>query len=381
MDELSAWLIALPITEPRAFTAAFVDRLLAAGIPLSRFMISFNTMHPEILVVSMIWTAEGGVEVRHNPYERERQPYFLASPMAAIQNGASELRRRLVGPDRDLDFPICRELAAAGATDYAVFALPFADRRRVGVTLTTHAPGGFDDAGLALVRTAVPALARTVELVQAYFATETLLQVYLGANAARRVLEGQFLRGSGTQLRAAVWTCDLRGFTALSDRRPSHEVTGLLDAYFERVTRAIHHHGGEVLKFIGDAVLAIFPAADDPSEACARALRAAREVVADMDAWNRGRDEPLLLGIALHVGEVFYGNVGGHDRLDFTVIGAAVNEVCRLEPLCKLGLAIVMSDRFRAHVHDDDIVDLGERTLRGVAAAVRVHGIGNAPIE
>lgn len=377
MDALSAALLALPITDPESFTRA-VGEAIAAVLPLWRLSLNLTTMHPEIGVMSMFWTREG-VHIRRNPHERRRQPFFLASPMAVLTDGAAEVRRRLTGPDARLDFPICQEVAAQGGTDYVALALAFSDGRRHGMSLTTRAPDGFTEAQLDVIRAAVPVLARSVELVQAYFATQTLLQVYLGPNAARRVLAGQFVRGSGTELRAALWICDLRGFTALSDRRPSSEVTATLDAYFERVIGPIHHHGGEVLKLIGDAVLAIFPVAADVDDACARALAAARAAVDALAAWNVGREDPLAMGVALHLGDVFYGNVGGPERLDFTVIGAAVNEVSRLEPLCKLGPTIVMSAAFRDHVDSADILDFGEHTLRGVAAPVRAYAVMPAP--
>jgi adenylate cyclase len=194
------------------------------------------------------------------------------------------------------------------------------------------------------------------------------------------VLAGEFQRGSGTAIRAAIWTCDLRGFTTLSDRRPPTEVTVILDAYFECVVAPIQAARGEVLKFIGDAVLAIFPVADDdPADACARALQAGREVLLGLARLNEERGLELAIGVGLHLGDVFYGNVGGTQRLDFTVIGAAVNEVCRIESLCKvLGTPLIMSAVFRAQVEGGDIIDLGEHTLHGVVTPARLFGLARA---
>lgn len=377
MNDLARWILALTAPDVGTFFDALARRLRQLGLPIWRMGTGLSSMHPEVGILSVFWTEEAGVSVRQNPRSLYATSFFRASPMYALrEGGVDELRRRLQGPDAELDFPICRELAQQGATEYLAWALPLSDGRRTGLTLTTRAPAGFDDRAIAAVRESLPAIAARIELYQAHFATRSLLQVYLGANAARRVLAGEFLRGSGTSIRAAIWFCDLRGFTELSDRRPPLEVTATLDAYFERVVRPIAANGGEVLKFIGDAVLAIFPAVDDEADACRRALGAARGAIASLAEWNLTRPAALAIGVALHVGDVFYGNIGGSDRLDFTVIGAPVNEVCRLESLCKtLGAPILMTAPFHAHVADEDLVDHGEHSLRGVSTPTRIFGV------
>lgn len=377
--EILHWLLTAAPTDVGPLVSGFAERLVAAKIPVDRLNLSLGLMHPEVLSRVAIWTPEGCV-VRINPRIALTQGRFLDSPVAVILAGGGPIRRRLVGPTAQFDYPVCRELAAEGFTDYAARGLRFSDGRHGPLTLATRCPEGFTDEQLASLDALCPALALRLELVSAHITTRSLLEVYLGANAARRVLAGEFLRGSGTSLRAAVWTCDLRGFTGLSDRLPALEVTRLLDAYFERVVDAVTRHGGEVLKFIGDAILAVFPADEDPGPACARALAAARLAVTSIEQSNASRSEPLAIGVALHLGEVFYGNIGGSGRLDFTVIGAAVNEVCRLEPLCKtLGAPIILSELFRDHLADDDLVDLGEHPLRGVRRPQRVFGA--APVQ
>jgi len=202
-----------------------------------------------------------------------------------------------------------------------------------------------------------------------------LLEVYLGKNAARRVEGGQFRRGGGELIRAAIWFCDLRNFTAISDRTAPERVVELLDAYFDRVAGVIVLHGGEVLKFIGDAIMAIFPIGDDARAACESALQAAEDGLAALEQLNRERDaEPVLsIGIALHVGDVMYGNVGSRERLDFTVISSAVNETSRLEGLCKsLKTPLLLSQAFVSAVDRQDVVDLAEQELKGVSTRLRV---------
>jgi adenylate cyclase len=192
--------------------------------------------------------------------------------------------------------------------------------------------------------------------------------VYLGDNAAARVSEGAFVRGTGVPIEAALWFCDMRGFTALADRRPAADVVRVLDRFFEAVAGSIAPHGGEVLKFIGDAVLAIFPVGDDgPRGACVRALAAAHEAVAGVASLAAEPDMPELgLGVALHLGEAMYGNIGASGRLDFTVIGAAVNEVCRVESLCRSLGPILLTKDFAEHCHDE-VVPRGVHALKGVS--------------
>jgi adenylate cyclase len=299
----------------------------------------------------------------------------VGTPAEALHaSGDPLLRCRL---DREPDrsrFAMLASQAAAGATDYVLLTLDRGQRWAPWISFTTRRAGGFDPAHVALIEAAVPLVALNVRLAAAHFATRSLLEVYLGANASRRVLDGAFRRGTGTELDAALWFCDMRGFTSLSDRLPARAVVELLDQYFEHVAAPIADRGGEILKFIGDAILAVFPIGDDgPADPCRRALAAAQAVLVDLAAWAAHASEPVSVGVALHVGRVMYGNIGGRERLDFTVIGAAVNEVCRVEAMCKtLGEPLLMTDAFAAALGDDAVVSLGEHALRGVSLPQRL---------
>jgi adenylate cyclase len=256
-------------------------------------------------------------------------------------------------------------------------ALPYANGEVGYISWATQAPGGFPDEAMELLSGLVPYLALRIELESAYHATEVLLEVYLGRNAGRRVAEGAFRRGGGEALEAVIWFSDLRGFTAMSDVTAPAEVVRTLDAYFDCVAGAVMDAGGEVLKFIGDAVLAIFPVGEDARAASRRALQALEAgfaALATLNAERAGRGEiPIDVGVALHIGQVMYGNIGARDRLDFTVISAAVNEACRLESMCKpLATALTMSEAFVTASGIDDAVDLGPRMLKGVRTPVRV---------
>jgi len=355
-------------------------RLHEAGVPVRRMRTSVTTKHPELFVLAVMWHAERGTDVRDGKRDLLSTPTFLESPVAKVRAGAPCIRCRLTGPDADLSYAIARELAAEGLTDYVVYPLIFGTGERTYFSFATDTEGGFSDDHLALLEALLPVLSVRVEVESVSYALSSLLQVYLGHNAASRVLAGGFLRGTGQPIHAAVWFCDMRGFTTLADRLPAAEVVTILDRFFESVAGPIAPHGGEVLKFIGDAVLAIFPVqADGAGAACERALAAAHAAVAGVRAQNR-TGTAVDLGIGLHVGEVMYGNIGAPNRLDFTVIGAVVNEVCRVESLCRsLASPILMTSAFAALCEPRRVESRGIHALKGVAAPQEIFAPAVAP--
>jgi adenylate cyclase len=350
------------------------------GVPLSHASLSIRTCHPEISTCSVLWTSAG--DSRQGPVMHMDllQPAYRNSPVALIMGGAGPIRRRLAGPDAELDFPICRDLAEQGATDYYILPLQFSDERRTYVSFCTDEKGGFSDEHIAVLTEIAPYLAVRIELASSYYATNTLLQLYLGRSAARRVLAGNFRRGGGDPVEAALWYCDLRGFSEIAEHRSPDEAVVLLDGYFECVADAIRESGGEILKFIGDGVLAIFDFADsDPAIACQKAVDAALQALHGIERWNMHRtegDDPLKVGVALHVGSLLHGNIGSRERLDFTVVGAAMTEVCRLEPLCRtIGVPLVMSNRFVELHRERDLVGMGQFVLRGKPGPQEIYSL------
>lgn len=358
-----------------ALVEGLAARLVDEGLPLWRIATSLKTVHPEVYSRYIAWRRGERCTTQVRNHAFAMSATFVDSPVGAIyRHEALELRRRVSRPE-ERTWPALVELAEAGGTDWVIFALCFSDGQRSFVSFATDARDGFDDAQLARLRALIPTLALRLELETATFATRSLLRIYLGENAADRVLAGSFKRGTGQLLRAAIWMCDLRGFTSLTDRTPVGEVVAALDQYFERIAGPIEAQGGEILKFIGDAVLAIFPIDEaGPREPCRRALLAAQLALTSMASWAKERAAagvpPLGLGIGLHVGDVMYGNVGAHERLDFTVIGAAVNEVSRVEGLCKtVGVPLLVTGAFAAAVEDPALVSVGAHALRGVTHA------------
>lgn len=365
------------------------ERLVQEGVPLLRASCGLPTMHPQIYARGLIWARGEG----HREIPREHgivsSAAFRDSPVAVIQAGAAAVRRRLDVAEPQLDFPILHELKEAGASDYVAMPLRFTSGHVSFISWTTDAPGGFTTQALTLLWELLPLIALRFEIESAYRMADDLLATYLGQNAARRVRSGAVRVGQGEVIRAAIWYCDLRGFTSMADRMPAQDVIAILDAYFECMARAVQSQGGEVLKFVGDAMLAIFeippgpvPEADNAACRALSAALAAREALAEL---NEQRDklgsDPLEIGIALHVGDVIYGNIGAADRLDFTVIGPAVNEVCRMETLCgQLGHPILTSQSFQEIACDPRLETIGWHGLRGVATERQLFALPSGPL-
>lgn len=383
VSSVQDWLLRAPHVDDGgvSFMHGLVEQLRGRGLPLWSCNFSLMTKHPELVWRTVQWTEDGGVKTIERSREGLLRPYFTASPFARLRQGVPELRVRLdPGP---LPFPICEDLRARGATDYFAQALPFCTGEIGHVSWATRAPDGFSEEAVSALRDLTAALGQRLELESAYYATGALLEVYLGRNAGRRVVEGGFRRGTGELIDAAIWFCDLRGFTMLSDERTPEVVVQTLDEYFDHVAGVVMASGGEVLKFIGDAILAIFPVVGDARAPCRSALAAAEGALAALRTLNEQRaargEAALGLGIALHLGRVMYGNIGARNRLDFTVISSSVNEACRLEALCKpLGTPLTLSEAFVNALEPPGIVDLGHHALKGVRAPIRVFTLASA---
>lgn len=360
---------------------ALCGRLVADGIPLFRVVIGIISRHPEVAGRSVVWErGKPGVFRRDFTYTMRDRDTYTSSPVKLIHEGAGAFRRRLEGPDAQLDFPILVELAERGVTDYVIMPIVHTTGRINFISWTTERPGGFGRDDLTLLYDLLPLIALRVEIESEYDATRTLLETYLGREPTRRVLAGKVRRGQIELIRAVVLVSDIRGFTALSDRLEPKQVIELLDTYFEAAARPIEEREGEILKFIGDGLLAIFGIGDDPGRACATALEAARGMLDGLAAVNLVRAEAgapaIRCGIGLHVGDVQYGNIGARDRLDFTVIGRAVNEASRVESLCKvLDRPLLATAPFAKLCAVPGLTSLGFHGLRGVRQPQEIFGI------
>ena len=376
IDGIAEWLVgpARHIVSGIASFDEFAWRLLAAGLPLLRVTLHVGTIHPQFLGTTMVWWRDIGktTQVMIGHEIGDAIPYGK-NPVRRVCEGRETLRRRLDLPDDQLDFDVLLELRERGGTDY--LALPIAGVHAVDymVTFVTDRPGGFaanetDD----LVRMA-QRLAVVVDRHSQWWITRNVLSAYLGERTGPKVLAGQIRRGTGVELTAVLWSSDLRGFTERSDRLPGNRMIEILNTLFDAQAIAIRDRGGEILKFIGDGILAVFPIEDmatipsvarDAVAAAHTALAAVRRLVGDPAMAD---EPPLEIVVALHIGTVSYGNIGAADRLDFTVIGPAVNLVSRIEGMAKaLDRPILVSSDF-AQALGDGLVSVGLHHLRGLA--------------
>jgi len=356
-------------------------RLVAAGVPVDRTTVSVSLLHPQFSGYGIRWWRDSG-EAEESLIEHQVRDSdaYRNSPLRATGERGETVRLN-IGPLQNSDpYPVIAELRQQGFTGYLAqplflygFLPAVPTRPFQSVAWATKTAGGFGDADVSYLAHVLAELAAPLTLVTERRIARDLLSIYLGRSTGPRVLAGEIRRGSGEGLRAAILATDMRGFTVLSDRLPSERVVEILNAWFERQVAAVHAHGGEVLKFVGDGMLAIFPIADiEFARMAARdALGAARDALAAaraMDADPAFADaRPLRAVAALHAGAIFHGNIGARDRLDFTAIGPSVNVVSRLEGLAKtLGRELVVSAAFR-DIAPETLTSLGEHALKGVA--------------
>ncbi len=349
------------------------ERVRDDGVPLMRLGVNLSEYQPEVIGRSYVWEESVGIEITDRVYTPKRSSVYLDSPVRIIQDGADGLRRRLDGPDAVLDFPILRELQERGATDYVGVGLDFTDGTRHFASWTSNRKGGFSTDELSVLDALLPLFSVRLELAHSRRVTQQLLTTYLGTEATRRIMSGEFRRSLGEDISAVIFYCDLRGFTRMTDILAPAEIIAVLSEYFDAVAGAVRMRGGDIIEMIGDGMIAIFRITRelDAKRAASEALEAAREARAALAAVPSERlpqkIESLRAGFALNVGQVTFGNIGSRDRLDFTVIGPAVNEASRIEPLTKtLGQSILMTAAF-AHLQPAaDIRSLGFQVLRGV---------------
>jgi adenylate cyclase len=382
LKELIDWLTdgARSTRTPMALLEETGERLVAAGLPLWRAAAFVRTLHPDVYGRSFVWRQGAEVVVGTAGFDLPESAEFIRSPLAMLYASGHEVRYRL-DDSESRRFPFFDDMRAEGVTDYIALPLPFTDGSTHASSWTTREPGGFTDQHLAALRSIIPPFSRLGEIWALRRTATALLDTYVGNRAGERILAGEIRRGHAEAMHAAIWLSDLRGFTALSDRVAAGAVVDILNQYFDCQVPAIRKHGGEILKFMGDGLLAVFPIAEDGGnlgEVCARVLDAAREASALVDAmrYPSGQSvEQFRFGVALHIGEILFGNIGGMSRLDFTCIGPAVNLAARLEKIAaRSGRTVVASAAF-AGVATSLWTDLGEFPIAGFSKAQRVFGL------
>ena len=382
LQKLKDWLIdgARSAPGPIRMMSETCERLVQAGLPLSRVGVFVRTLHPDIVGRNFVWRPGAEVVTRTANFETLESPEYRNSPLALVLGEGREIRS-LMDASGSTQFPFFDDMRAEGVTDYIALPMMDSDGSIHASSWTTKQPGGFTDEQLNGLRSLIPPLARLIEITRLHRTATVLLDTYVGNRAGERILGGQIRRGHAETMDAAIWLSDLRGFTALSDRLPAEAVVDILNLYFDCQVSAIKTHGGEVLKFMGDGLLAVFPIAEQPGDTedvCANVLAAAREARANVEAMHFGVGETIerfRFGVALHVGKILYGNIGGGNRLDFTCIGPAVNLAARLEKIAgRLHRTVVASAAF-VRACDDGWNDLGEFPIAGFSKAARVYGL------
>jgi adenylate cyclase len=382
LQKIIDWMIdgARSAITPSQMMAECCERLIQAGLPLWRVGVFLRTLHPDYYGISFIWKPGTEVRIGTVDFTFLDSVEYQSSPMVIVFQQALEVRAHANDP-ASKRFPIIGDLRAEGVTDYIALPLMFMDGAINASSWTTRQPGGFTEEQLGALRALTPALARYCEIVQSRRIATMLLDTYVGNRAGERIMGGQIRRGHTETMHAAIWLSDLRGFTALSDRLPAVTVVDILNHYFDCQVAAIREHGGEVLKYMGDGLLAVFPIDEyvgDDQKVCSRVLEAARESRASVDALHYPIGENIerfRFGVALHVGDILYGNIGGGNRLDFTCIGPAINLAARLEKIAsRLHRTVVASEGF-AGICSGGWSDLGEFPIAGFSKAQRVFGL------
>ena len=372
------WLMrgASGLATPEAFTAALAEKMLDHGIAIQRLSILVWSLHPLIAGKHYIWE-KGKAEIStHAPtYEIHDHPAFINSPLRHVSNGLGGVRQRLNEQTPQDGFPILQDLRAKGATDYVAMPLPFSDGRTNVLTLTCDHPDGFTTENLGLVFECSSVIARFYEVFMQRENAQALLETYVGKRTGARVLGGDIRRGDGDDIDAAIMFCDLRNSTILEEQLGRSAYITLLNAFFETVSGIVHENGGEVLKFIGDAVLAVFPAGQDAHKARSNAQRTAIEIVRKLaELRTTETDHHCDCSIGVAFGRVTYGNVGSRERLDFTVIGQAANIAARLGEFGKIANhRIVVSEDIEPAC--SQAVPLGDIKLHNVSRPVRSYAL------
>jgi adenylate cyclase len=388
IGDLARWLIeavaGIGETAPQGeLHRVFCEKLLALGIPLWRASLGLELLNPEIGGAQIRWIAHE-ITVETSPRNARRLDYDN-SPAQIVDTTNKPYRRKLDGPVTDVE--LLESLRRAGATDYYIVPLPFLDRQRTAhISFATQRPRGFSDNEIALLTDAAHLFGPYAERRVLKRIALDLLATYVGRRSAGKVYEGEIDRGEAEMITATILIADMRGFTHYSDTHPIANVLSTLNDFFDALVAAIEAHGGEVLKFIGDALLAIFPAGEGEALPLGPAIAAALEArrrVAELNAERAKAGRTLLkFGLALDAGEIAYGNIGSRSRLDFTAIGPAINHAARLVEFAKgTKHDIVVSESFARAARDFPLESLGSHALRDIDGAQRVFVIPDNQME
>ena len=379
LEPVGVWLLTegRQTKDPSVLLTELMVRLDAAGAHIDRIRISSRTLHPQLVALGVVWNRTSGVELWNGPHGVQESDAYLGSPMQFVIQQVRVFRKRLDGVGDD-DHAVLHDMRAAGMTDYMAIPMVFSSGTSNVMTLATQAPRGFTDPELLRFVALANLLAPLFEIINLRRTTLGLLNTFVGHRISERILQGQVKRGDGERIEAAFWYSDLRGFTSLSETLPTDELLRLLNEYFEYCAAAAGARGGEILQFIGDAILIVFEidSAEDEARVCASALDAAVDAFASIAVVNHRRRRSgqslIEFGLGLHLGNVTHANVGSPDRLSFNVVGPAVNMTARIQDLTKeTGVPLLMSSDFARHIRHK-LRSVGRYDLRGIGKSQEV---------
>lgn len=382
---IADWIVAAGLAgdSEGALLDGFCRRILAAGVKLARAAVIIDTLHPVYEGRAFRWRREDEGEpelIEYGPTTdgQAAENWRASVHYQMLETGASQKRVRIM-PDRPVGYWQVDNFAAEGMTEYLALINRFAHEGTIGEMdcvysyWVTNRPGGFTDEEVSRLEALMPTLALAVKCASLTRIAATLVETYLGRDPGRRVLAGRIGRGVAETINAALWFSDLREFTRIAERAGPHHIIPFLNDYAELAIAAIHDHHGDVLKLMGDGVLAVFTG-EGPAVACRSALAAEATLRLQLARLNQRRAFEGLptteVYLGLHIGEVFYGNIGSKERLDFTVVGPAVNEVSRIAAMCRsVERELLISEAFAEAMTEPErteLVSVGRYALRGV---------------
>lgn len=377
LDKVAEWLTQAALTGENLETVVrgFCDRMAASGLPIARVHLTFSMLHPLYDAVGFTWRRASGVTIEGYRHSGEKPERFLQSPYYHLLTNNLDYMRRRIDADGPAEFPIFEELRKEKMTDYIAFVQTFGDGSAQGMmgSWATDGISGFSEAMIGALLRMQNHLALAAKMAVLGKLANNMLTTYLGGDAGRRVLNGQIRRGDGETIRAALVMGDMRQSTMVAEKEGRQAYIDTLNEFFDAIAAPFNRNGGEIMSFLGDGFLAVYPCGrhKDPSKvACRAALSAVFQAQARLTALNEERQarklSPVRCGIGLHVGNVMFGNVGLRDRLTFSAFGAAVNEVQRLQALTKKYSKEVVASQAFAGYSGGDWVTLGEEKLRGI---------------
>ncbi|EDQ32443.1 Adenylate cyclase, family 3 (some protein containing HAMP domain) [Hoeflea phototrophica DFL-43] len=386
IDEINRWMMSegRELGDGAQIVESYVSRLKAAGVPIARANIAQRFANPLLVAWGVIWTPEGSTEydVTHATLDTIS---YIGSPFEYVLTNDRPLHKSLVNLDRDSEHISYLELADGGGTDIFANVLKYGDGSRHGCTYVTNVPEGFTQAQIDIIHATRFGLSAAIEPVTMRRSTESLLRTYIGNDPASAVSNGTIRRGGHQVLEAVVMFTDLRGFTSKSEQWSEQRLLNALNGYFDVVVQAVEENGGDVLKFMGDGVLSIFKVEDAtaPDNQCKMAIEAARAAIRGLRELNERRatenEDSLSMGIGINVGPVTYGNIGSPGRLDFTVLGSAVNVASRVQDLCKTLEKPVLATKQVAQHAITAFTSQGHHSIRGVDAPIEVFALNQSP--